>query len=243
MKKVVIAVASLLALLVALIAVLLSAAGAPGANVRLEVAKGLMNLAAAVLVTGALSFFLTKFLADRTREQSLRDERVRVLTNALQDFKAAYGQVSITRFFLSASASATRLEERMVSLAEARARLQRVQRERFLREEEDVKKSIQKMLSYLSDLGNEYRKNYPLIAAEALAEEAERQKILKDCGTPSQARPVFLDSRFPKFLRFLSDEGWDPSSFKEGYREVRGWLDNELDKAVGKEPKSRNSLR
>jgi hypothetical protein len=235
-RTVAMVVGSLFVLLAVFIIILLLQAR--DANIPLEVAKGLINLAVALLITGALSFFVTKFLADRAREQAQLDERVRVLTTALQDFKGGYEQASITRFFLSASPSAKSLEERMTGLAEARARLQRVQRERFLRENKPINGTIQRMLNYLSSLGNEYRQHYSLIAMEALAEEATRQKALKDCTTNVEIKPVLPDSRFPCFSAFLSEDEWDNSTFKESYRKVKTWLEAELDNTVSKSFKS-----
>jgi hypothetical protein len=98
----------------------------PDVDVPLEIAKGLITLAVAVLVTGVLSFIL----AERNRELALHEERVRVLAAARQDFKAAYEQVHTARFFLKVHPSAKTLDEQISTLNGARERLQRVQRER-----------------------------------------------------------------------------------------------------------------
>jgi len=108
MKRVLVTLGVLLGLLLLLIAGLLTAVR-PNVDVALEIVKGLITLAVAVLVTGVLSFIL----AERNRELGLHEERVRVLAAARQDFKAAYEQVHTARFFLKVHPSAKTLDEQI----------------------------------------------------------------------------------------------------------------------------------
>jgi hypothetical protein len=81
---------------VVVIAILLSRAG-PGIDVPPEVAKGLISLAVALLITGALSYILS----ERSRMQADRAEQERLLVSALQELKSAHEKVQIVQFWLS----------------------------------------------------------------------------------------------------------------------------------------------
>jgi hypothetical protein len=222
-KRVLVALGVLLGILLLLIAGLLTAVR-PDVDVPLEIAKGLITLAVAVLVTGVLSFVL----AERNRELALHEERARVLTTALQDFKAAYEQVHMARFFLKVHPSAKRLDEQISSLNGARERLQRIQRERFVREDQRINGTIQGMLDYLKVLTGEYGRNYLHITHEKLAEEAEHKKIQSGDDIELKERSLLSDPRFAALAAFISDEQYRSSDFAKGYQVIKVWLDEEL---------------
>jgi hypothetical protein len=221
--KVLVALGVLLGLLLLLIAGLLTAVR-PDVDVPLEIVKGLITLAVAVLVTGVLSFIL----AERNRELALNEERVRVLAAARQDFKAAYEQVHTARFFLKVHPSAKTLGEQISTLNGARERLQRVQRERFIRENQTTDVTIQGMLDYLRGLTGEYGNNYLHLTYEKLAEEAEHKKILNGDDIELTKRSLLPDPRFAMLAAFVSDQQYRSSDFASGYQLVKVWLDGEL---------------
>src|SRR5690242_11758716 len=78
-------------------------------DVGAEVAKGLMPLCAAVLVTGIITYTLNQRNFERTREA----EKMRILTGALQDLKAGFERASIARHLLAAHPTGKRFEEQM----------------------------------------------------------------------------------------------------------------------------------
>jgi exonuclease VII large subunit len=223
MKRILVALGVLLVLLLFLIAGLLTAVR-PDVDVPLEIAKGLITLAVAVLVTGVLSFIL----AERNRELALHEERVRVLAAARQDFKAAYEQVHTARFFLKVHPSAKTLDEQISTLNDARERLQRVQRERFIRENQQTDGAIQGMLDYLRSLTGEYGENYLYLTCEKLAEEAEHKKILNGDDIELKERSLLSDPRFAALAAFVADQQYRSSNFAKGYQVVKVWLDREL---------------
>lgn len=229
---VLIVLGGVLVLLILIIARLLDASQLSGTDVPLEVAKGLINLAVAIVVTGALSFLFASLLAKQNREQSQHDERIRIITAASQDLKAGFERASLARFILSAHPSAKRLTEQLRSLAEARALLQRVQRERFLRDDPSVDRAIQRMLNYLTDLGMEYKEHYEYIASEALAEEADREKVLQGKEERAKPRSLVPDPRFPKLAAFISDAEGPSNTFQEAYDYVKDWLELQLKSVI-----------
>jgi hypothetical protein len=231
-RAVLVVLSGILVLIVALIVGLLAAARPGTTDVPLEVAKGLINLAVAIVVTGALSFLLATLLAKQAREQAQHDDRMRTLTAASQDFKAGAEQAFIVRFLISTNPSAKTLTEQLTSLVEARARLQRVQREPFLRDDPHVNREIKRMLRCLDDLGIEYRSQYPYIAREALAEEAAREAVLRGDKENAELRSLLPDPRFPKLAEFILDEGGSLRAFQESYDYVKNWLEQQLNSSA-----------
>jgi hypothetical protein len=167
-------------------------------------------------------------LAEQARGQAQHDERIRTLTTAWQDFKAGYEHAIMARFFLSTNPSARTLTEQVASLVEARARLHRVQRERFIYDDPGVNEAIKCMLNYLDDLGIEYREQYPYIAREALAEEADREAVLRGEKQEVELKSLLPDPRFRRLAAFILDEKDSSNVFQESYEEVKQWLEEQL---------------
>jgi hypothetical protein len=237
MNRVLAALGVLFGLLLLLIAGLFNAAQ-PSVDVPLEVAKGLITLAAAVLVTGVLSFVLS----ERNRELARQEERVRVLAAARQDFKAAYEQAHTVRFLLAVHPSAKTLDEQSSELMRARERLQRVQRERFIRENTATDSAIQAMLDYLKEILREYGTNYLLVTYEKLAEEAEHRRVVDGENIRLKDRSLLSDPRFAALAAFISDDEYELSSFAKGYQDVKEWLEEELiGQPTAEQPQSRRA--
>ena len=106
--------AVLLAVLVAAVGVLLGRAGGT-VDVSFETAKGLISFVVAIIVTGFVTFLLNRHSQDRAR----RDERVKTLTGALQELKAAYEEVSQTRFLLGTSRTPKTFMEQIPAIGRA----------------------------------------------------------------------------------------------------------------------------
>jgi hypothetical protein len=223
MTRVLVWLGVFLGLLLLLIAGLLTAVE-PDVDVPFEIARGLITLAVAVLVTGVLSFVL----AERNRELAQHEERVRVLVAARQDFKTAYGQVHVARFFLGAHPSAKTLDEQIGTVTGARERFQHVQRERSIGENKHIEAKIQDMLNYLKGLTGEYRENFLYITQERLVEEAEQKQILEGHDPELKDRSLLPDPRFAHLAAFVSEEQYRSSDLFKRYNEVKKWLEKEL---------------
>ena len=106
--------AVLLAVLVAAVGVLLGRAGGT-VDVSFEIAKGLISFVVAIIVTGFVTFLLNRHSQERAR----RDERVKTLTGAWQELKAAYEEVSQTRFLLGTSRTPKTFMEQIPAIGRA----------------------------------------------------------------------------------------------------------------------------
>ena len=117
--------AALSAIFVALAVILgaLLASAQTSIDVPLEIAKAVLTLMTAVLITGVLSFVLS----DRNARRARLEDRERVLTSALQNLKAGYERVQVARFYLTASRTASMLQEQISKVSESRTLLHLVQ--------------------------------------------------------------------------------------------------------------------
>ena len=214
MMRVLGSLAVLLAVLIAATGVLLGHAD-DSVDVSFEIARGLISLIVAVIVTGFVTFLLNRQSQDRAR----RDERVKTLTGTLQELKAAYEEVSQTRFLLATNPTPKTFIDQIPAIGRARARLQRVQRERFiLNTQVDV--AAQSMLDYLSRLGQEYRDNHPDIRRDALLEESACDAVRS--GTTTELKMTHLDrTKYPVVFALTDHDSWTAGQFQTSYQEAK----------------------
>jgi hypothetical protein len=223
MRKVLLALAGLVVVFV-VAAVLLFAAAGPSTDVPLELAKALVNLTVAVLITGVLSYVLTQ----RATRKAQLDDRARVLASALQNLKAGYEHVQVARFFLMAHPTGRTFTEQIANLMEARTYLHRVQRERFVLGTE-VDDHVQEMLDYVSDLADEYRHNYTRVVDDVLREERARRRVLEGIDDHLMDIPLLSAEGFPKIAALIDESWWGNNSLHRAYRlskkKIQDWLD------------------
>jgi hypothetical protein len=198
----------------------------PGTDVPLEIAKGLITLAVALLITGLLSFFL----AERARNRTERADMERMLVGALQDLKSAHERVQIVQFRLLAEPSPMRLREQFEELLEIRAQLQHIRHERLIRDHPDAYWPIKRMANYIRSLGGEYASNLPAITHDCIAFERDTQSYLRGTlADPPTAPKLDLDSSSFRTLKTLVDnDKFKESQFRQGYREARSWIEDKL---------------
>jgi hypothetical protein len=189
------------------------------ANMALEVAKGLISLTIALIVTGFLSFAIS----ERSRRQAKDDDLAKVYVGALQDLKVAFEKVSYSRYFLIAHTTALTFEQQIPAIAEARQRLQKVQRERYILGS-PLERDFQTMLDYLSDLAREYRDNYDVILIESLRESAQRERIKRGEVAATTLEVCDLSNEtdiFPCLSEFATRGEWRGSSFFLTYNTLK----------------------
>jgi hypothetical protein len=175
----------------------------------------LISLIVAIIVTGFVTFLLNRHSQERAR----REERVKTLTGALQELKAADEEVSQTRFLLGTSPTPKTFMEQMPAIGRARARLQRVQRERFILDTQ-VEALAQAMLDYLGRLGQEYRDNHPDVLRDALLEEAACNSVRS--GRASELNLVRLDkTKYPVVFALTDHDDWRAGDFHTSYRNAK----------------------
>jgi hypothetical protein len=209
--RVLVAVIGAIAVLGVVAGVLLSKAES-SVDVPLEVSKAVLNLIGALIIAGVLSAVLAKVAADRAE----RDERYRSLVASLQGLKAAYERMQVARFYLQASPTARTLIGQLPTFMEAREKLHRVQRDRFVLGT-PTEENIQLMLDYISALAEEYRDNAVEVTQAALAEDGLRDRIRDGQeGSVSEVAPLSSNT-FIALAAFVREDGRDVSDIEDRY--------------------------
>ncbi|MCZ2814350.1 hypothetical protein O2W15_23210 [Modestobacter sp. VKM Ac-2979] len=195
-------------------------------DARVELAKAVLTLITAVLVTGVLSVALSWHSARRAHF----DERTRVLSGALQELKAGVERVHLTRSLLAADRSATNAKAQVAGLSTARSHLQEVERERHVRGTE-VAGEVQVMLDYLRTLRDEIGAHYADLDLESLREQRHREAVV--AGRADQLRPpaAFMKTDLPRLGEFIDLEVFNRSTFTDAYRRARTTLTDWLAEA------------
>lgn len=217
-RDLVLAVTAVLVVLTGVVAALLASAN-KDVDEALEVAKALISVAGSVAVTGVLGVFITTTLARRDHARAEREESARLASGALRDLKAAFEKAQIARFMLRFNPTTGMLFEQAPGLLEARALLQRVQRERGLLGT-PADEGAQKMLDIIGAVLQEYAAHYYQLEADREAEKAQAS------GSREQAtdrRAMLTDgSDFPHVLEFIADNKSAP--FVLAYDRAKKWL-------------------
>ncbi|MEV6648896.1 hypothetical protein [Amycolatopsis sp. NPDC051371] len=205
------------------IGVLFTAASS-NVDVPLEVAKGLINLAIAILVTGGLSYFLS----DRARKQAEVTEVGRLLVGVMQDLKSAHETVQVVQFRLNADCSPMRLREQIEVLIEVRANLQRLRHERLIRDDVGAYGEIKRMTNYIRALAEEYAANLPTTSELITTFERDTQQYLQSKTDHPPAMPKLEMQQFKELQNLLNDERFRNGQFYAGYMRARLWIENKL---------------
>jgi hypothetical protein len=197
----------------------------PAVDVPLELAKAVLTLIIAVMVTGVLS----AVLSNRGARQAALDERARVLTSALQELKAGYERVQVARFYLAAHRTGEMFRDQIDALTDARARLHKVQRERYVLGT-DVDRQAQRMLNYLTAITDEYKTNFVRVAEDALQEERARERAKQQEVIGLTDIAELSPAIFPRLTEFVDDSLWGAGAFNQNYRlakrQLQAWLDD-----------------
>lgn len=225
MKRVLIALGVCFLVLVCVLAALLQSVGS-GVNLPLEVFKALMSLATAVLVTGVLSFLLSQYAT----QQSRRSERGAIVSAALQELKSGYERIAVARFFLGADPSGRTYQEQIAGMSEARGRLHRVQRERFIIDT-DVDTYVQNMLDYLTEVADEYKAHHVRILVDSLVAERRCKEFLESATADEIDLPKLSAHEFPRLFAMLDETRWHQDAFYENYRSAKNALQEQLSQA------------
>ncbi len=219
-RKVLAVLGLLVALLIVAITALLAAAK-PAADVPLELAKGLLTLVVALLVTGGLGYVLS----ERRRADDKRAGDERLLVGAFQDLKAAHEQVQVVHLRLRTDRSLIQLREQMDVMIEVRARLQRLRHDLPIRDDSGMVDEIKRMTNYLRELAQEYADHFPHVESVCLSWEVDYQRMLRSEEVVPR-RPVLDGNQFPKATMFIDE--FVTSEFHEGYRAARLKMEEKL---------------
>lgn len=207
-----------------LVAALLLSRSGPTIDRHFEVGRIIAAIAGNVAVSGLVTLGVLTALAAREQRLTKNDSRATGLAAARQDLKSGFETAQLARFRLSASPTASTFIEQLPQIFEARGKLQRVQRERYVAEESTVVvDAVQAMLDDLSRLLAEYRR-FAYLRAQQLREESNAEAVKR-----GQAELAMLDlarmPRFPELARFLDERAYAASGLWRGYFEAKGWLE------------------
>lgn len=217
-RNLVAAVTGIVIVLTAAIAFLLASAN-NDVDEALEASKALIAVTGNVAITGILGVVITSTLADRDRQRYAREELARLASGALQDLKAAFEKAQVARFMLRSNPTGGMLFEQAPGLLEARALLQRVQRERSVLGS-PADHGAQEMLDVIGHVLQEYAAHFYELEADRAFEKAN---VLAVRDQPGSATPVLIhDPRFPSLSRFINDDRL--SALDQGYDKARRWL-------------------
>jgi hypothetical protein len=214
--------------LVIIIELLLLGPPRQNSDIGLEVAKGLMNLLSALLVTGILSIVISQRSSDRAR----RDDERRTLSAALNELKAGYECTLTAWFFLRSHPTGKTYLEQIEHVIAARSRLQRVQRERFVLGTE-VEAAVQEMLDVLLALMSEFSHGYRQISADALTEDAVREALRSgDEEADLAGVPALRSTEFPHLHGFMAAGEDQSGPFHDAYKAARDGLRAKLNTSI-----------
>jgi hypothetical protein len=221
-RHLIMAVASVVLILGAAVTVLLASAN-KNVDETLEVAKALVSITGSVAVTGILGVVITTSLARRDHLRYQREELARLSSDALQDLKAAFEKAQVARFMLRANPTGGMLFLQAPGLLEARALLQRVQRERsVLGSPADA--GAQEMLDAIGDVLQDYAAYFYELEE---SRELEKTRVRESSGQGVHGGHTLTeDPRFLSVRRFVADDRSSP--LDQGYDKARRWLTRRL---------------
>jgi hypothetical protein len=206
--------------------------GTPGPVIWLEVAKVLMSLIVAIIVTGLISSTLSR----RAQQRTERIAKLRALSWALQDLKGAYEQMSVARTMLRANLSGRTFEEQLPAILSCRARLQRIERDRVIGDDDltGERGPIAQMVTFTREVRNFYIANYAQIARSTLIDELHHARLRDDVDMvvePTSAAKLDLTQLSEtKFLEELIGTRciWHQSTFRKGYNRAKETLEEQI---------------
>jgi hypothetical protein len=209
-----------------------------------EVGKGLLTLAVALLVTGALSMVVRQI--DERRSQ--RD----AWQSVLHDLVAASQTVLLGQFRLSAHRSAATYQEVLTELMEVRVELRRLCAMNLVTADPALRAEIDGMRRYLDALSAEYRSGYLAVARQQRLDEAWLDAKMKalgvDDGQPDLPASLRQSGRawqllqdratFPRLAALLDDHAFRIDAFRRNYKRAK----TRLERHAGFRERSQHAL-
>jgi hypothetical protein len=155
----------------------------------------------------------------------VEERRAESLASARQELKAGFENAQVVRLMVLADPSAMTVLQQYPRLLEARASLQKAQRERFVMlKVKDAALAIQSMLDELSTLLEEFRLNYSYLRLEGLKEEARMDRVRDGTADYLTLTDVLASGRFPLLKQWLHSAEYGGSELWDGYAASKAWL-------------------
>jgi hypothetical protein len=200
-------------------------------DVHAEVGRWLLTVAAALVLTGALSVAVKQI----DQHRSERDAWHTVLT----DLVAANQTVTLARFRLQARRSATTYQEQLAELMRARVELRRICAIGIVIGAPPLRDHVVAMRAYLDALGSEYANGYLAVSRQQRLDELWLDDQIEAANTgasapmlpaplaePTTAWHLLEDPTvFPRLAALLDDDAYSIDTFRTNYKRAKAWLE------------------
>jgi hypothetical protein len=200
-------------------------------SVNAEVGKWLLTVAAAFVLTGALSMLVKQIDQRRSERQAWHA--------ILNDLVAANQKVILARIRLQAHQSAKTYQEQLGEVMGARAEVRRIGALDIVNRDTSLSEQITEMRKYLDALGQEYKAGYLPASRQQRLDEVwldEKMKAANKGGgppelpswlkRPTKAWDVLTDaSTFPRLGALLDDGAFPIDTFRTNYKLAKECLE------------------
>jgi len=194
------------------------------ADVGAEVGKWLLTVAAALVLTGALSMVVKQIDQRRSERQAWH--------GILNDLVAANQKVVLARVRLQAHRSARTYQEQLAEVMSARVEVRRIGAIDIVNRDGSLPERITAMREYLDALGQEYAAGYLRAARQQRLDEAwltDQMKAANDgkgppelpewLAEPTTAWLMLTDpSKFPRLGALMDDDAFPIDTFRTNYK-------------------------
>lgn len=205
------------------------------ADVASEVGKWLLALATTFAVAGAVSVIVKAL--EVGREKRAAWEAV------LQELVTVNQTLVTARLILQAQRTVMAYQDQFAEMTRAWAMLRGIQARRNVSHFPGLQSEVEKMQAYLDNFGEEYQKEYLLVALQqCVDEEWFKQRVERAVAANETAEQAFSraaderelasymlydEARFPRLTNFLIDKCYD-RDFRVHYKEARRLLEKRI---------------
>jgi hypothetical protein len=199
-------------------------------DVHAEVGKWLLTVAAALVLTGALSVAVKQIDQHRSEREAWH--------TVLNDLVAANQTVTLARFRLLAHQSATTYQEQLAELMRARVELRRICAIGIVIGGPPLRDHVGAMQKYLDALGSEYERGYLRVSRQQRLDELwldDQMKTANSGGAPvlpdalaepTEAWRLLKDPKgFPRLAALLDDDAYRIDTFRTNYKRAKACLE------------------
>lgn len=193
-------------------------------DVDAEVGKWLFTVAAALVLTGALSMVVKQIDQRRSEREAWH--------GILNDLVAANQRVILARVRLQAHRSAKTYQEQLAEVMGARVEVRRIGALDIVNRDRSLSDQITAMREYLDELGQEYAAEYLRVARQQRLDEVwltaqmnaannggGAPKLPDDLAEPARAWLLLTDaSRFPRLAALLDEGAFPIDTFRTNYK-------------------------
>ena len=206
-------------------------------DVDAEVGKWLLTVAAALVLTGALSIVVKQIDQRRSEREAWH--------GILNNLVAANQKVVLARVRLQAHQSAKTYQEQLAEVMGARVEVRRIGALDIVNRDRSLSDQITKMREYLDELGQEYAAEYLRVARQQRLDEVwltaqmnaandggggggggGAPKLPDPVAGPTRAWLLLTDaSRFPRLAALLDERAFPIDTFRTNYKLAKECLE------------------